>query len=981
MAAITYTTGFSDTFLEVLQQGALADVVRELPEGAALVVPTPAHERDALVAWARMGGHGRPPLVVTLSMLLKELCQAVAPRTNVLSATDAEAAFDEAARRCNTSASILGVTLGTIHRWQRNGRQIDATNEAYTQRQRERLALVEQVIHTYFGILRPPEGIDAVDSDMHLQEALQVMATRVHEGNRIRLRLRDQQSDVEQLVVFGASPLPQLERLALQVLAATGWRIAIRWAEHCTVVIEGYGVDQDYVDCVAALTTGAGEWTHSDDATQPSGSIHIVRCSTKGSHDKAVLCISKEHCLLNDIRLADIAVVPVVADGIEWYLREHGWATGLPVADATSEPLMHVPIVTGLLAAFDVVVSQWRRDSVERLIRTGILDDVVPHVHRLLTVAQQLRILGGEGPSSWQEAIDAALAEPDVDTDTRYQCQLARAAFDALAMALQIDHGPCTPYEALGRFESQVLRPLRLEQTAQRWRRRDEVAGRISLAPEALRVARDTMRAALTMAHRLRAEAVPLGVHVATVRAAFARAIVSIPDARMGGVRFLRGDALAGRTWPVVISTGWTEDAVAVRSADDLDALVAPGEREARARRTLLAAACAAERHAYILWPATIDDEDQMEAVLLDELRALGAVDGAEHLIALQPTTQVLLGPADVRMRSARKVPPPPLVPYFSVTQLREAPAARLAAARSAPYSASRLDMAAACMYQFAMRRVVKLDQTSYDDVRQTPLERGTMLHAIFHDFIISLMDEKGALEQPGISLCDWEYDVLWQRLRAIAERKVGDPKWMYAQVDARTLFGTPTDAGILQQWLVTARQLACNKGTRVLGTEIEINDTVDIDGTPVAVKGFIDRVDITRDGALLVYDYKNSKSSIPSKKGIEHGEKTQMVLYARAARNWAVGKGYEPTHVLGVYENIGSKLRDTDRGPRPAYGPREVSKALNLSGTTADVQTSEQSVRLLLDRFGSDTLSVDPVSSAVCNRCGLQSVCRVNEL
>jgi RecB family exonuclease len=981
MPAITHTPGLSGTHIQDLGQGALADVVRALPLGTILVVPTPAHERDALVAWARGGGGGRPPVVITMSTLMRELCQAVAPNDNVLTMADAEAAFDHAARLCETTPSALGVTVATMHQWQRNGRTIDASGDALTGRQREKMALVERVIQVYTDTLMRIEAVDAV---MHHQEALAKMSKRVHEGHRIRLRLRDEPHDVERLVLYGMLPLPVLERLTLQVLAAAGWAVAIRWAEVCTVVVDGAALDIDYVDGIMALTTGAVPWVHKDDTTHPTATVHVVRCTTKRSHDEAVLRITKEHCLQGGLRPADVAVVPAAADGTENFVRERGPSSGVPIADATALPLAQVPIVMGLMAAIDVVLSGWRRHDVERLARTGVLDDVVPNVHRLVAVARHLRIIGGSGLREWSQAIEAALSDDNLEADDRYVFTVARNAVDDLAAALPCEATPCTAAEALGRFEAQVVRPLRLEQTALRWQRRDESTGRTSLAVEALRAAREAMRSALTMAQQLSADVAPLAAHLGSVRAALGRAVATAADARLGGLRLLRGDALPGRTWPVVITTGWTEDAVAVRSADDIDALIAPGEREARARRTLLSAACAGQLHVYVLWPATIDDEDQMPAVALDSVRLLGAFDAADDVTALQANSKVLLDAADVRMFHAANNPQPQETPFIDAAMLHPIAAERLATARSAPYSASRLDMAAACMYQFAMRRVVRLDQVSYDDTRQTPLERGSMLHSILHEFINSLIIEKGAPIHEGIDLREWledgELTVLLNRLHAVARRLLGEPTWMYAQVDARALFGNENDAGILAQWLANTIKYVQNTSARIVGTEVEIQDTIVLDGVEVMVKGFIDRVDVTPDGTLVVVDYKNSLSSIPKKLEIEQGEKTQMVLYAKAAEQIAVAQGIVPKSVLGVYVNIGSKLHDNERDPKPRYGPNDAVKRLALSGQSADVLKSEQSVRLLLDRLTGTKVSVDPTSDAICGRCGLQGVCRIGE-
>ncbi len=982
MAAVTHTAGFTSEFLDVLRQGALADVVSAMPTATALVVPTPSHERDALVAWARTSS-GRPPLVITMSTLLHELCQAIVPVPAVLSAADAEAVFDHAARLCDTSAVALGVTIQQVHRWQRDGRSLDADSIADTPRRRQKVALLEQVVQTYATTL---QEIEAVDSVTHLQQALAEMGRRVQERHRIRLRLRDE-ADVVGLVLFGMQPLPRLERLVLNVLAAAEWTMAIRWAEQCTTVGAGDSVDQDYQECAMALATAAVPWTHVDDATAPQARIHIVRCATKRSHDEAVLRIAKEHCLTDGLRPGDVAVVPAASDGVDLFLRERAALAGLPVADATSVPLLQVPIVSGMLAAADVVLSNWRRDHVERLARTGILEDVVPNIHRLLATARALRIVGGEGLSQWASIIDEALRLPGAQSDEVTMLRAARNVVDDLARALPLTAAACTAAEASGSIEAELIRPLHLEQTAQRWQRRDEASGRTSLAVEALRVAREALQTSLAMAHRLRADAMPLAMHVGTVRATLGRTAVTMPDGRLGGLRLLRAEALTGRTWPVVITTGWTEDAVAVRSADDVERLVAPGDREARARRTLLSALHSGAQHVYVLWPATIDEEDQMPATLLSEPLALGGTEGAPHLSSLAAASHVLSDSADARMHAASQRAPVALPAYIDVGALHPRAAELLSKVRSAPYSASRLDVAAACPYQFVLRRVVRLEQVSYDDARQTPLERGSMFHSIFHEFIQSLIIEKGASNNEGIDLREWldgdDMSELLQRLHAVAERCMGEPTWTYAHVDARAMFGNGHDAGILAQWLANTLAYVRRTKARILGSEIEVLADVSIDGAITTVRGVVDRIDaveVENSRVLVVMDYKNSVSSIPSKSAIEAGRKSQMILYAKAAEQWAINQQPAPAGVVGVYMSVGSKLHDSDRDVLLRYGKADMKQALGFTSHPADVAKSEQAVRGQLERLQGNTFAVEPANTTVCNQCGMHGVCRIAE-
>lgn len=104
------------------------------------------------------------------------------------------------------------------------------------------------------------------------------------------------------------------------------------------------------------------------------------------------------------------------------------------------------------------------------------------------------------------------------------------------------------------------------------------------------------------------------------------------------------------------------------------------------------------------------------------------------------------------------------------------------------------------------------------------------------------------------------------------------------------------------------------------------------------------------------------------------------MILYAKAAEQWAINQQPAPAGVVGVYMSVGSKLHDSDRDVLLRYGKADMKQALGFTSHPADVAKSEQAVRGQLERLQGNTFAVEPANTTVCNQCGMHGVCRIAE-
>lgn len=236
--------------------------------------------------------------------------------------------------------------------------------------------------------------------------------------------------------------------------------------------------------------------------------------------------------------------------------------------------------------------------------------------------------------------------------------------------------------------------------------------------------------------------------------------------------------------------------------------------------------------------------------------------------------------------------------------------------AGGAVLSATRLEAYAACPARYYFASVLGLRERDAPEELDAvdPRDRGTLVHRVLERFIAEVLARPPEM-RPGATDPWTSADAA--RLHAIATEE-------FAAAEARGITGPPVlwrltqydlrqalDGFLADDTVARARTGAVPEAVELafgFGAHPALRVTLD-DSRTLAFRGFIDRVDRTADGSVVVYDYKTGN---PSKFGelagdpVVRGTRLQLPLYALAAAEacraprgsahyWFVGAGGEP--------------------------------------------------------------------------------------
>ena len=216
----------------------------------------------------------------------------------------------------------------------------------------------------------------------------------------------------------------------------------------------------------------------------------------------------------------------------------------------------------------------------------------------------------------------------------------------------------------------------------------------------------------------------------------------------------------------------------------------------------------------------------------------------------------------------------------------------RLSGSLSQVMSPTRLEAWATCPYRHFLGNVLNLSawETPEDVLTISPLERGSLVHAILERFIKEAMDAGAPSPRDGWTLLQRE------RLREIAQEAFREAE--QRGVTGRRVLWEVAQEDILQdleRFLDDDEQYRAHEGMQPRYAEYAFG----FDGPPVAMalpdgsevrfRGFIDRVDVAQDGLrAVVVDYKTGSSQQYEKMKdapLVAGKRLQLPVYALAVR------------------------------------------------------------------------------------------------
>lgn len=992
MPGLTYASTHDAAVLDAARHVRIDAMIKALPSDVVVLVPTYAHQRAWTSQWARTATGGSPPVFLPYDQFVATVCQAhdglAAPH---VSQGDAALVADVVARQRGTRLSALGCTFADIQRWRRADVRWGSDSAPNDERMARRLQSVAECIQA----LEEARHI-AVDGVTALKHCLQSLVNTIREGHDVTFRVRDREQPVRSVLIVGQHVMPTLDRTLWTLLVASGWSVVIRWAG------TAQDDDNDYNESVARLVNTAGDlWQHEAGTPVPLPPVHCVRVANERHRDAAILGTIKEACLHGGMHPSDIVVIPAGNDGTAMMLDERAALAGIPVTASDRMPLGRSALAAALLVACDVVAGQWRRADVERLAATGVCGQTVLHFDDLIHCARRYRIRGGDGPADWdsrlrgQRRLLAAGYVADTADDVS-RIDRARIALKALGAICGPARDAWTATEAATELADGLLVRLGGERLAREQFRQAEAAGRPATAVEAYRAVRDAIVRYGSIVGSVDHRAMPMADHVRAIRALIGSSVVRIPDVRLDGVDVCQADDARDRSWRLVLSPGWTESIVPLERRDDVDAIVAPGDRLRRAQRRLLDAIAAAgeDGHVILMWPESIDDLDQTPSALLDWLETKTTViHNDSAFVACRRPQSVLVSADDRASRSPTGAHVRERTMGFDHSMLSETARQRLRKRTSRSVSPSRIDVMSTCPYRFGASVIMGLSVDTVDDDRMTPLERGSVLHDTLAQFVERLAGGPKGLAASGLRLADHSFEDAYAILEATANDVLmrWDDDRTFGEAEHRTLFGTGEQAGLLRRWLATAMAQSHASDARIVAVELERDTTITLGGRPIAVRLRIDRIDeiLTNNGSILiVYDYKNTKSSVPSVGSVSDGRASQVIFYRSAVLEWAAETNRNVLDVLCEYMPLGNRLRTTEEPTIDhRLGDPDVAQSLGFSvkrhhpAAEEQLATAEAGVLHAIDMVSAPIWPVSPASVQACDYCPYDALCRINEL
>ena len=275
------------------------------------------------------------------------------------------------------------------------------------------------------------------------------------------------------------------------------------------------------------------------------------------------------------------------------------------------------------------------------------------------------------------------------------------------------------------------------------------------------------------------------------------------------------------------------------------------------------------------------------------------------------------------------------------------------------PTSASALEAWVSCPHGYLLGRVLRVEPVEDPEERvdMSALEYGSLVHAVLETWVEERMGDG-----PADPRTPWPGPTR-DRLHAILDE-------MAADREAAGLTGHPRlwevklaeTHRLLDAFLDDDDATRADRGSRPVATELAFGPdgdqpAVEIDlgdGRTVVLRGFIDRVDRTADGGVVVVDYKTGSTyaygGLTEDAPMADGSRLQLLVYALAAR-----QAYpDATSVRAEYHFVGP--RDTGRRIGYEVGPDAVDALVDV-------------VRLVVDQAGSGVFPLRPAEPVYQHR------------
>lgn len=297
---------------------------------------------------------------------------------------------------------------------------------------------------------------------------------------------------------------------------------------------------------------------------------------------------------------------------------------------------------------------------------------------------------------------------------------------------------------------------------------------------------------------------------------------------------------------------------------------------------------------------------------------------------------------------SWRRVRPPLSAPAYG---------GRVAARPAEVYRVSRVDRYVVCPFKYFAEHVLGLPEERDEAAGLTPLERGTLMHAIFERFY------RAWQEGPGGAITADNLPEAERLFAAVADASLAGLPETDRTLERMRLVGSIVSPGVADR--VFALEVAAAAGVVERLIESELNGHFrfpvrgGLDERVIEIRGKTDRIDVLDDGTLRVIDYKLGRMP-------DLDSSVQIGVYAHCARQWIEQRDGRSHPVSAAsYLAFGD---DHKFEGKLARTPVEVEQAvLAKAGAFATV----------VEHIEAGEFPPRPRTLSECQWCGFAGICR----
>jgi RecB family exonuclease len=272
-----------------------------------------------------------------------------------------------------------------------------------------------------------------------------------------------------------------------------------------------------------------------------------------------------------------------------------------------------------------------------------------------------------------------------------------------------------------------------------------------------------------------------------------------------------------------------------------------------------------------------------------------------------------------------------------------------------APYRVTAVDAYVQCPFKYFSSAVLRLPEERDEVAGLTPIERGTLLHALFERFYHAWQ------LSPGGTITPAEMPAAVQAFTRLTHEALANLSPADRALESDRLLGSIASPGVA----VRVFEHEAAAGGRIVAREIEQSLAGaftfpflgGLSQRTIEIRGKADRIDVFDDGSLRVVDYKLSRP--PDK------ESVQIAVYAYCARQQMEARDGRPHPIrdaayLAFAED---RLASPIAKDRAATGP--------------EVETRAAAFAAAVDHIESGDFPARPQRFELCGWCAYAGVCR----